>query len=498
MILIKRVQIIDGSGKPPFLADVLLQGDKISAIGNFPNKSADLEIDGLGFYLTPGFIDVDTDSDHYLSLFDNPSQKDFLLQGVTTIIGGNCGASLAPLIYGSLESISKWTNINKINVDWRTVAEFLKVLNRFKIGVNFGTLIGHTTIRRALVGDDLRELTPAELAVFKRVIRESLEEGALGLSTGLGYAHGRQTPYIEIKELAGVVKELNGVYATHLRDERDGLTASVNETIQIVRETGVKTLISHFRSLIGFEKYFEEGLSSIESAGDLDINFDVYPFDVSITPIYTLLPAWAQNGGFDTMLANLNDPSLRSKIIREFPHFEENDVTIAYSQALERVYLIGKTIGAIAKDQNVGIQEALAKIMTSTNLKTIVIYKNINSELSRKAMVSPRAFIASNASSLAESEQIVKHERFFNTFPKFLEIVERSKILTLEDAIQKITSLPAKKFGFKNRGLIKDGYAADLVLLKDSKIHFVFVNGQPVVKDGRFQNVFAGKILKKE
>ena len=180
MILIKGIEIIDGSGQSATRGDVLIQDDKISAIGNFPNKSADVVIDGLGQQLMPGFIDVNTDSDHYLSLFTNPPQKDFLSQGVTTIIGGNCGSSLAPLLYGSLESIRKWTNINQINVDWHTLGEFFNVLGRAPIGVNFGTLVGHSTIRRAILGEESRDLTANELEVFKKSLKQSILHQAFG------------------------------------------------------------------------------------------------------------------------------------------------------------------------------------------------------------------------------------------------------------------------------------------------------------------------------
>src|SRR3989344_6384242 len=185
MILIKSAQIIDGAGKPPYKADVLIKDDKISAIGNYATKKAEIIIDGLGYYLTPGFIDVNTDADHYLALFTNPSQSDFIKQGVTTTIGGQCGSSLAPLLYGSLESIQKWTDIRQINVNWHTMQEFLKILGKIKIGVNFGTLIGHSTIRRAIIGEELRDLTDPELKVFEHIIERAMEEGALGFSTGL-------------------------------------------------------------------------------------------------------------------------------------------------------------------------------------------------------------------------------------------------------------------------------------------------------------------------
>ena len=169
MLLIKNGTIVDGSGKPPYKADVLVVGDKISAIGNFSYKKAEVVIDALGLYVAPGFIDVNTDSDHHLSLFTNPPQEDFLLQGITTIVGGQCGASLAPLLYGSLESIRKWADPNLVNVNWHTVSEFFEVLSGKKIGVNFATLAGHGTMRRAIVGEDLRDLTDRELKLLLSV-----------------------------------------------------------------------------------------------------------------------------------------------------------------------------------------------------------------------------------------------------------------------------------------------------------------------------------------
>src|SRR3989344_5932270 len=186
MLLIKSAKIVDGSGiRQPYVADVLLNDGEISAIGKFPQKKADIVIDGLGFYLAPGFIDVDTDSDHHLTLFTNPIQQDFLLQGTTTIFGGFCGSSLAPLIYGSLKSIRKWTDTSQINVNWHSVQEFLKELSKLKLGVNFGTLVGHSTIRRSLIGEDFRDLTIPEIEAFKKIVKDSIREGDFGMSSGL-------------------------------------------------------------------------------------------------------------------------------------------------------------------------------------------------------------------------------------------------------------------------------------------------------------------------
>lgn len=500
MVLIKGAKIVDGSGvSSPFVADVLLKDNKISAIGKFPQKKADLVIDGLGLYLTPGFIDVNTDSDHHLSLFTNPIQQDFLLQGVTTIFGGLCGSSLAPLLYGSLDSIRKWTDTTQVNINWHSVAELLEVLRKLKLGVNFGTLVGHSTIRRALIGEDFRDLTVPELDIFKKLIRDSLKEGAFGLSTGLGYAHSKRVPYAEIKELVKIVAENDGVYATHLRDEKEGLLAAIGETLKVASETGAKTLISHFKPIIGFENDYRKAVELIHQVtGFANLHFDNYPFGESVVAIYTLLPGWAQVGNLEIMLSYLNNPDVRDRLVKELANINGGDIRIA--EAIGREYLLGKTLSEFAENQELGVPEALLKLMKLTNLRAMVFYRNINLDLLIQNLDRDQVLIASNGASLPDNSKILKHERFYNTFPKFIEIVTRRKMLSLPQAIQKITSVPAEKFGLKNRGLVKEDYFADLNLLSlksgQVKIEHVFTNGRLAVKDRQTQGVFAGEVLR--
>jgi N-acyl-D-amino-acid deacylase len=497
MILIRSAQIIDGTGKPPFQADLFLRNDRISAIGNFSNKKADVIIDALGAYLAPGFIDVNTDSDHYLSLFTNPSQSSFLLQGVTTIIGGHCGSSLAPLLYGTLESIRKWTDINQINVNWHTAAEFLKILEKTNIGVNFGTLIGHSTIRRALIGNERRDLTEKEIKVFEKILSQSLEEGGFGLSTGLGYALSRQVPFSEIKALIRIVNKYHGVYATHLRNEKEGLLTSINETITLVKETSANTLIDHFRPIIGFERDYEKALDILEENFDkTNIHFNVYPFNSSIVPIHLLLPAWVQSGGLETMLLNLTSVDVRERIIKELPLFKYDDLIIARAPGID--YLAGKTIGEFAQNQNLSISEAMVNLMRITNLKAVVFHKNINLELVVNSLFRKNSLVASNSPGILTDPNAVNHERASMTFTKFLQIINRTQNISLETAVQKLTSIPAHKFNLKKRGVIKEGSIADLTIFnKDGGIKNVFINGKLAVKDGEFQNVLAGKVLRR-
>lgn len=506
MILIKDSLVVDGTGAPAVRADVVLKDDRILAIGNLKNHEADVVIDGLGTITTPGFIDVNTDSDHYVSLFNDPLQQDFLQQGVTTIIGGHCGSSLAPLLYGTLESIRKWGDTSGVNVDWNTMAEFLKTLERIKLGVNFGTLVGHSTIRRALIGEDRRDLTEREMEVFAEIVTTALREGALGLSTGLGYSHGRNTPHNEIKQLVDIVARHKGVYATHLRNEREEIVKATEEALRIAQESGVKTLISHFRPIVGFENEFEKALKLLEEAGQRDdVHFDLYPFNYSILPLYTLLPSWAHEGSLEQMFAQVSDEHMEPEIIKDIPSFKSDDLIIARATGFD--YLVGKTVGEFAKGQGMTLKKGLLQLMRITKLKAVLFHKNINLAVAQNALISDRALVASNSPSLLENKNVLENDRAKKTFTEFLHLLSRFKKKSLEWAVAKITSEPAKKFNLRDRGLIREGMIADLVMMRpmmpnaplggDNKIVHVFVGGQLAVKEGETTGLRAGQIIRR-
>jgi len=500
-LLIKSVQIVGGSrGAANGVSDIFVNNSKISAIGTFPNKRADVVLDGQGAYLSPGFIDCNTDSDHYLTLFDNPKQEDFLKQGVTTILGGMCGASLAPLLYGSLESLQKWGNTDRINVNWHTMAEFLAVMDKRPVGVNFGTLVGHATIRRAIIGESIRELTRNELNVFIRTLEGALSEGAFGLSTGLGYVHARKTPYTELRALAEVVKKYHGVYATHLRREAMGIKESVEETIRLARETGVSTLISHFAPVIGSEKEYEEALALVNDLPpEVDLHFDISPSDNSLMPIYTFLPEWAQTGGVDVMVANIRDEWLLTRIKKDMPAIDADNFIVV--QAPGNEFLVGKSLREIKAIYEVkDDRDAVLRLMQALRLKGSVLYKNLNRDLIARAIESKRSFIASNAPSVIEELPGNKHRksaRTTATFSSFLSLVEEKNMMPFEDAIRKITSGPAKKFGIAGRGEIKEGALADLVCFRGGEVKFTVVNGRVVEKENEFEGPLIGHILRR-
>ncbi|MBU6500937.1 MAG: amidohydrolase family protein [Patescibacteria group bacterium] len=503
-LLIKNVKILGSAEKFSGAKDVFVSGDKISAIGNFSNKTADDVFEGKGAYLSPGFIDVNTDSDHYLSILNYPEQSDFLEQGVTTIIGGMCGSSLAPLIYGSLESVRKWGDIRKVNVNWHTMGEFLDVLQRKKLAVNFATLIGHATIRRAIVGESLRDLTKNELKIFGETLKRGLSDGGFGFSTGLGYVHGAKVPYAEIKFLAEITKSFNGVYATHLRGGESNIYEATEEAIKIAEGTGVKTLISHFMPFQGTKSFYEKSLKRIEGLPNkLDLHFDVYPYDTSLLALYTFLPQWAQNGGNEKMLRNINDEWLGPKIKNDFPELDAENFIVA--RAPGNSSLVGKTLEDISEIYGVSDQaSALMQLMLTTKLKAVVLYKNINNKLIRRAIGSSRSFIASNSPSLSETESVgtLKPERTRSTFTKFIGLALSEKLLSLDKIIQKITSEPAAKFNLRNRGVVKEGNFADLAVWSYSQgdekaeLKLTVVNGDIAFKKGEAVKKFSGQPLR--
>jgi N-acyl-D-amino-acid deacylase len=497
-LLIKNVQIVGGAKEFSEPRDVFISDDKISAIGVFPNKKADVTLDGQGAYLSPGFIDVNTDSDHYLTLFDHPSQEDFLRQGVTTIFGGMCGSSLAPLTYGTLESFQKWGDTNRVNVNWHSMDELLRVLDKRPLAVNFGTLAGHSTIRRAILGEAMRDLTKNEMNVFARTLEAALREGAFGLSTGLAYVHSYKTSYLELSFLADVVQRFHGVYATHLRDGAAGVKDSIDETIKLAEEINVRTLVSHFVPVIGVEKHYEAALAAINQLPDaVDFRFDIYPSSSSLMPIYTFLPQWAQNGGVAVMVANVKDEWLLTRIRKDMPEINEDHCILA--QAPGNDFLVGKSLRDIRLMYDLqDPRDALLKLMAAMGMKGAVLYQNLNYSLARKAMASKRSFIASNAPSFDENDKYkqIKSERTTSTFTRFLSLVENDKLMPFDEAIKKITAEPARMFDLAERGEIKEGNFADLVCFKGGEVRFTIVNGVVAYSDGIFQKKFPGKALR--
>ncbi len=520
-LVIKKGTVIDGTGRKAYRADIGVEGGRIKRIGQLQNLKTAKIIDASGFVVAPGFVDILNHSDSYWTLFDIPNFESMLRQGATTILIGNCGSSLAPLIDPqSLLSIQKWADISEANINWFTMGEFLDELAKKPFGINIATLVGHSTIRRAIVGEDFRDLTADELKRMGFSIEEAFREGAFGLSTGLAYSHAKTTPLRELEELMKIVKKYNGLYATHLRDEAQNFLHALNETINLAREHGVSCEISHLKT-IGEDTrdLFRKGLEMIDSAQshNLRINFDVYPYLTIGSVLYLFLPDWASKGGKKMLLARLREPSIRERIINEIKAdpYDYRKVIIASSP--HQKAFIGKSIAEIAANEEISPEEAIINVLLASDGRVIAFMDFIDRENLIMAMSSKHSFIASDGFGYSQHHRRqgdLVHPRSFGAFPRFLgNYVRERHFISWEDAIQKITSGPAQKIGIKERGEIKKNYFADITVFDPntiidnatfknpfqypSGITHVIVNGEVVVENDTLTGKMPGKILKR-
>ncbi len=520
-ILIKGGTIIDGTGKEMFSGDIGIKEDEISKIGELHNEKGEIEIDANGKFVCPGFIDVNNHSDTYWRIFQNPDLESLITQGITTIVGGNCGTSLAPL-YNSetISSIQKWADMEKTSVNWRNLKEFFSVLEKKKLSVNFATLIGHATLRRGILKDDFRNLKPVEMEAAKRMLKVSMKEGALGMSTGLIYTHAKIASTEELIELAKIVKKFGGVYTTHIRGEKDEFIEAVNEAIEVAKKSGVKLHISHLK-VMGEKnwKLMDEALDLLEKArlDGIDITFDVYPYTNTGSVLYTLLPDWVSEGGKKLMISRLKDPAIKAKVIQEMKDsdFDYSKVEIAISPLNKT--LARRSIAEIAASQEKSLEEVVIDFLVASEGRVITSMEVLSEENVEKAIIHPFSIISSNGSGYNLEHKIsgdIIHPRNFGAFPRvFSKYVIGKKNISWEEAVRKMTSYPAKKFGIKKRGEIKKGNFADLVVFSKDKIKdaatkenpyqfskgvdAVVVNGEIVLQGGKYAGVRNGRIIKR-
>lgn len=516
-MLIKNGTIIDGSGKKMFKANIRIEDDKITAIGDLKEKGEEQILDAKNLYITPGFVDILNHSDAYVTLFSNPSQDSLLQQGITTILMGNCGSSLAPLTDGIfINSIQKWGDTSKINVNWLSVAEYLNELKRHKFGVNVATLMGHSTIRRALVQDEARKLSITEQKQMNYMIEMGMREGAFGVSTGLAYSHGKNATAKELRALMGVVKKYNGLYSTHIRNEAEGFMDSIRETLSLAKETGVNTEISHFKVVEKkFWPKFKDALKLIDKVKN--INFDIYPYKTTASVLYSFLPSWASVGGNSTLFPIIKDSEKKKKLISDMKKdsYSYKDMTIAMGN-ISSVYF-GKTIGEIAKNQIISPEEATLNLILTSNNRIVVFSPTIDEHNIELGIKNKKSLVSSDGVGYTIKERKqgeFVHPRYFGAIPKFLgEFIREKKWLPWEDAVNKITDAPAQKIGLNKRGKIQKGYFADLVIfnpkLINSKatftnpynypvgIYWVLVNGKIAIEKQKLQNKAGTVLLRK-
>lgn len=521
-ILIKNGTIIDGSGQPMYRGDVGVREGKIVEIGDLHNEHAEIEIDATNKYIAPGFIDVNNHSDTYWRIFLDPALESLLYQGVTTIIGGNCGSSLAPLTnHDVIKSIQKWTDMKNVSFNWLSMEDFLGEVQQKKLSLNFATLVGHGTLRRGLVGDEVRDISPQEMKTMKKMLTQAMKEGALGFSTGLVYTHAKLASSREIAELAEVVKKYNGVYTTHIRGESHELIRAVEEAIRIAQITGVRLQISHLKAM-GKKNWplMDEALNLIETARNsgIDVHFDVYPYTSTGSVLYILLPDWVTEGGRNMMLSRLKDPDIRKKVIKDMKasDYDYSKITISIS-ALDKS-LNHKKITEIAETQGKSVEDTIVDVLIASDGRVVTMMEVLSEKNVDKGVINPFSMISSNGSGYKiehrETGEVV-HPRNFGSFPRVLaEYVRNRSVVGWEEAIRKMSGLPAEKFNLNGRGLIVKGNCADILVLDpkrvqdlatidnpyqySSGIDQVLVNGRLALNAGKLDSERHGEVIRRK
>ncbi|MBI1765972.1 MAG: D-aminoacylase [Acidobacteria bacterium] len=496
-LLIRNGRIVDGAGNSWFRGDVALRGDTIAAVGKLEGATARRVIEANGQIIAPGFID--THSHARRQIFEETKAENYIRQGVTTAIEGPDGSSPLPL------------------------KPFFDQLVQARIAINMGALVGQGSIREKVIGLVNRPATPDEIEKMKALVKEAMEQGALGLSTGLFYVPGNYTPTEEVIELAKVAGRMGGIHTSHMRDEAAGVLKSVAETIAIGEQGGLPTQVTHHK-IIGKDNWGRSvdtlHLVAEARARGVDVTIDQYPYTASSTGLVALLPQWAQEGGLRELVKRLEDPATRAKIkaaIIENIKFDRGggdpkNVYIArctWDQSLE-----GKNLAEItkARGRSTSFEDA-----AETTLELVArggasaIFHAINEDDLVRILKDPLTMIASDGG-VEIPKRGVPHPRSYGTFARVLNVYVREKrVLTLEDAVRKMSSLPAGRMGFTDRGLLRPGMKADVVVFDAERVRdkatfaephqyaegfsYVIVNGAVVLDGGKMTEARPGQVL---
>ena len=522
-LIIKNGTVVDGTGTAGRVVDIGIQDDKITCIGSIDNLSDCHIIDAAGCVVAPGFIDIHSHSDFFWLV--SPESESKIHDGVTTEICGNCGISAFPLKGQLLENKRKGLSKFGLDINWSTAEDFFKRANEAKSSINRGFLVGHGNIRACVLGYENREPDKNEFAEMKKELRNAMEFGAFGMSSGLIYPPGCYAKTVELVELCKIVSQYNGIYATHIRNEGDEIEAALSEAINISRESGVNTQVSHIKTW-GEKNWkkidkIKKLLDDARSKG-IDITCDRYPYIAAATDLDVILPGWVYEGGTVEEKKRLGDPLLRKRIIKEMEHKGQSQGfwgTIMISSVFnkENGSYEGKTIAEIAVALRVRPIEYVLDLLYEEDCRVGAIFFNMSEENLARILNWDFVMIGSD-SSLRSLKGVLNygkpHPRGYGTFSRVIrKYVNETPLLSIEKAIYKMTGLPAQKLGLKNRGILKEGFSADITIFDQEAIaekatfanphnysegiKHVLVNGKLTIKDGRHEGVVNGEILKK-
>jgi N-acyl-D-amino-acid deacylase len=517
---IRGARIIDGTGNPWFRADVGIEGGTITRLGDLSGAQARESIDAADACLAPGFIDIHTHSDFTLPRF--PRAESMVAQGVTTEVTGNCGLTPYPVAPDKLDLLQRYTAFmgSKLSWEWRSTAEFLDYLDRLPLAHNVVPQVGHGAVRIAAMGFENRQPTAAELAAMEQLVADALEAGVFGLSSGLIYTPGTYADTAELIALCRVVKRYGGFYSTHMRNEADHLVAAVDEALTIGREAGVPVQLSHHKAM-GERNWgrIEEtlGMADKARAEGHDVTLDQYPYSGSSTTFTAFLPTWSLAGGVEQLLVRLADPALRKQIRDEADAAKPmgwDKVLVAGVRSEENKPFEGMTIAQVGSALGMdGIDAGIEMTLREKGPFSIIRF-GMSEEDVRRVMRHPHVMVASDGYAFNPAEGGKPHPRSYGTFARVLgRYVREEGNLALEEAVRKMSSLPAQRLGLWDRGIIRPGCAADLVLFRPeavreeatfqdphryaSGVECVWVNGIQVWGNGSDTGAAAGRVFRR-
>jgi dihydroorotase/N-acyl-D-amino-acid deacylase len=527
-LVIRNGRIVDGTGSPWYSGDVGIRGGRIAAIGQLDGARAKRTVDAGGNVVAPGFIDMLGQSE--LAILANPSLPSKIFQGITTEITGE-GGSPAPLNEAIIAADRTGYDQLRITPDWRTLAQYYARLERQRIGINLATYVGATQVRRMVLGDDDKDPTPAQLDRMRELVRQAMRDGAVGLSTSLQYP---PAPYAETAELIALAEEaarFGGVYATHLRSESDEILPALDEAIRIGREAKIPVEIWHLKTA-GKKNWgrMPEVVARIDSARreGVDLAADTYAYPAWFNSFSAFVPPWAHDGGTIKLLERLRDPEGRRRIRGDM---ESDDATwdnswkkisgpeaimigAVQNPALRRFQ--GKTLADIAQARRADPINALLDFLLEDKGYTSVAVFGMSEPDVALALQQPWVSVNCDSEGAAPEGILSRshpHPRAYGTFPRILrKYVREEKLLTLEDATRKFTSLPAQRMRLGDRGVVKVGMWADLVVFDPETVRdlatfarphqlaegmrWVLVNGVPVIAEGKATGAMPGKVLR--
>jgi N-acyl-D-amino-acid deacylase len=526
-LVIRNGHIIDGTGSPWYSGDLAIRGGRIAALGKLDGASAKRTIDARGMVVAPGFIDMLGQSE--LTILVDPHLPSKIYQGITTEITGE-GGSIAPITDALVKTDRVGYEHYGVQPTWRTLREYFARLRKQGMGINLATYVGATQVRRVVIGDDNRAPTTAELERMKALVRDAMHDGAVGISTSLQYAPAMYAKTEELIALAAEAGKLGGIYASHIRDEGDGVLPALDEAIQIGRDARLPVEIWHLKAA-GKANWgrMPEIVARIEQArkSGVDIGADTYAYTASFNTFSAIIPPWAHDGGDRSLIERLKDPVARARIRKEMEsttgdwNNEWQQVTgpgsiiIGAVQNPKLLPIQGKTIAEIAKLWGKDPIDTVFDLLIEDSAFTSVAMFTMAEPDVALALRQPWVSICNDSQGTAPGGLLGKehpHPRAYGTFPHVLrKYVREDKTLTLEDAIRKFSALSAQKMRLADRGVLKQGMWADIVVFDPDTIRdaatfdnpnqlsdgmrFVLVNGVPVIEEGKMTNALPGKVV---